>query len=250
MTCCSNITPPSFEAQKGGTCYAHASASAYINTCARIFSLKPRIPSYDECVTVADYNHGNGGSPQKSICLLEEKYQCGVRCKTLQGPPKIRDILSVSVIIFFTTSEAGWKAISSGSLMEPAPGDPEGWHATLAEGYDFSEDCVWAKNSWGHAGTVKERFKFRFSAFPHCWHVLVFSTTVSIIGKTLHPYKANMRRFDWVLDGKPIQCAYMDEQTARYETGFLCECIPSWPPPLNWVGYDLDQYIAIKSKKP
>jgi hypothetical protein len=140
-------------------------------------------------------------------------------------------------------------AARNGSLMERPPGIPDRRHAVLAEGYDFAEDCIWAKNSWGHEREAKERFKCRFSAIHEWRHVLVFSTSVSIIGKTLHPYKPNMRRFDGLLGGEPIQCAYMDEQTARYETGFICERVDSRPPPLNWIGFDLDQYIAIKSKK-
>lgn len=58
--------------QIGGTCYSHAAASAYINTCARIYGCKP--PSFESALKVAKYKEG-GGDPIESLKLMENKFQ-------------------------------------------------------------------------------------------------------------------------------------------------------------------------------
>jgi hypothetical protein len=165
------------------------------------------------------------------------------------GKPNIRDIFTLSIIANFTTSEAGWTNIKHGQLMESAPGDANGWHATLAEAYDLNEDCTWAKNSWGHEAGTQERFKFRWEAFHNYNYIKVFWTLNSIRGKTRGIYQPRMERFVGRLEGRPIDCAYMDEQTSRYEQDFICEPDPTRPPPLNMIGYDLNQYIRLRLKR-
>jgi hypothetical protein len=246
----SNVTRPTFHAQIGGSCYAHAAASAYINTCARIFGLNRRVPTYNEAVEVADYNHGYGGDVAESIRRLEEQFDCGVRCEKSYENPNISDVFRISVVVSFATSSRGWEMVAKGALLSRAPGEEDDdWHAVLEENFDLENDWGIGKNSWGHKNGTCERFKFRFEAFHDFEVVKVFFTLASITGKTNNTYRSQMERFKGVLDGKPIDCAYMDEVTAYYDSEFLCEECPSRSPPLNWIGYEMEQYIKIKLKR-
>jgi hypothetical protein len=207
------------------------------------------IPSYTDCLQIADYNHGNGGFPEKSIRKLEKRFKCGVHYETSCGKPEISDIFRLSVIVSFTTSENGWEAIARGELLHRPPGNPDGWHSTLVEAYDLDKDYSIGKNSWGHKAGTQERFKFRFEAFHDFDIVKVFFTMNTIIGKTLRPFVPRMVRFNGFLDGRPIACAYMDADTAKYDSEFICEVDHSRSPPLNWIGYEQDRYISIKLKR-
>jgi hypothetical protein len=81
--------------------------------------------------------------------------------------------------------------------------------------------------------------------------VKVFFTLDSIRGKTTGEFRPMLRRFKGELEGHAIDRAYMDEVTAKYDSEFICEPAgDSHPPHLNWVGYELNQWIAIKHKKP
>jgi hypothetical protein len=191
-----------FEGQLTGSCYAHAASSAYINTCARIFGVKC-VPNYDECFEIADYNHGDGGIPEKSIQLLEDHFKCGVRCESSKEKPFISDILKLSVIVSFTTSETSWENLAEGNLMEKPSGPPDDWHATLVEGYDLAKDCSIGKNSWGDK-TAKPRFNFRFDAFHDFSILKVFYTLNSISGRTTQIYQPHMEKFIGELDGETI----------------------------------------------
>jgi hypothetical protein len=131
-------------------------------------------------------------------------------------------------------------------LMEYPPGDSDQWHAVLAEAYDLNEDCTWAQNSWGHENGTQDRFKFRWEAFHDYHYIKVFWTLDSIRGKTCGIYQPRLEKFVGRLDGLPIDCAYMDEQTLRYEQEFVFARDPDLPPPLNFLGYDLDQYLDIR----
>ena len=52
--------------QEGGTCYAYAACSAYINTIMRIYGSKPP-PTFEECFYIAAYNGPNGGRPENVL---------------------------------------------------------------------------------------------------------------------------------------------------------------------------------------
>jgi hypothetical protein len=103
----SNGSPQTYDSQEGRSCYAHAAASAYINTCNRIYGLTPRIPSHDECVAVADYNHGTGGYPERWSALLEEQFGCGIRSEVFRTKPTINDIFALLIIASLKTNRAG-----------------------------------------------------------------------------------------------------------------------------------------------
>jgi RNA polymerase-binding transcription factor DksA len=182
------ISRPSFQAQSGRSCYAHAATSAYINTCARISGLYRSIPSYNECLEIADYNCEPCGDPAESIRRLEAHFQCSVCWECSSSKPRIKDISALSVIVIFTTSEAGWDSVFvQGELLTRPAGVSNGWYATLIESYDLRNNWATGKNSWGHE-TAKDRFHFRFEAFHDFRIVTVFFTTTSIKGKTVKTY--------------------------------------------------------------
>lgn len=234
--------------QKGGTCYAYAACSAYINTIIRIYGSRPP-PSFKECFEIARYDGGNGGNPAKSIRLLEEHFHYGVICSE-EEKVTIRDILTISVICSFGTSQDGWESVARGQLLEKANGErTQDSHAALVEGYDFNNDHMICKNSWG-GKTARPRFDFIPEAAHYCSFTKVYFTLDSIKGKTNLEFHPRMEIFIKHEDGKKIKCAWMDETTAIYSSEYLCEYHQEKEGPLNYLGYDVDQFIKINSNLP
>ena len=237
--------------QKTGNCFVYAAVEAYLNTAIRIYGHR-KLPSFSECYKIADYNHGKSGQPDHAIHLLEEHFHLGILCKKTMKRPTIREILTLSIIISFTTSKQGYRAIANGSLTEFPGGPTDGWHATLLEGYDLDQDLCICKNSWGkfdeaHQNGAHERFDLDIGALHDFEIVKVYWTLNSIQGKTIQPYKENMEKFKGELKGKTIDCAWMDEVTACYNTDYVAEFHPGPEEmgPLNYLGYDIDQWISI-----
>jgi hypothetical protein len=237
------------EERDTGSCYAHAASSAYLNTIARIFG-SPDPPSFADVFRVADYSRGAGGQPAESIQRLESHFGRGILCDQMPNMqvPQIRDIIVLSVIVSFTTSEAGWTAIDAGSLLEKPPGSPNGWHATLVEGYDFRGSYVICKNSWGDR-TATPRFKLRFEALHNFYCTRVFFTLESIRGKTTQQFNARMDRFTGRLNGTNISCAWMNELTATYCSEYICARVcRQEDDSLNYLGCEVHEWIAIMQR--
>lgn len=110
--------------QRGGTCYAYAACSAYINTIMRIYGSRPP-PSFRECFEIACYNGSSGGKTDESIRLLEKHFGYGIMCDTVNNL-LIRDALTISVIVDFSTSKAGWESVANGRLLKYPGGKPDG----------------------------------------------------------------------------------------------------------------------------
>lgn len=70
-----------------------------------------------------------------------------------------------------------------GKLIEKPSGKMYGWHAAIVEGYDFNENCLFCKNSWGGT-TAEPRFNLKPSATHKCHFTHVYFTLKSIKGKT------------------------------------------------------------------
>lgn len=147
--------------QIGGTCYAYAACSAYLNTIMRISGSKEP-PSFSECYQVACYNGPHGGQPLTSIQRLEEHFHYGICC-TKSKKATILDAIKISLIISFSTSQTGWTKVANGDLTEKPDGKMNGCHAAVVEGYDFDKKCLICKNSWG-GNTAKTRFNLKISA--------------------------------------------------------------------------------------
>lgn len=229
--------------QRGGTCYAFAACSAYINTILRIYgSIEP--PSFEECYRIACYNGCNGGEPEISIKLLENHFHYGICCETTKKST-ILDAITLSVIVCFSTSQTGWQNVAQGGLTEKPKGKMDGWHAAIVEGYDFNENCLICKNSWGGT-TAEPRFNLKPSATHKCYFTHVYFTLNSIRGKTNKTFHPNITKFTGLLNNFPVDCAWMDEKTATYTSDYVCEMCEYKEGPCNYIGYKIEEWIYIK----
>lgn len=225
--------------QKKEDCYAYAACSAYINTLMRMFGLekeKKPLPKFDECLPIADYNHGRGGKPSESIRRLEEHFKYGVKFSETKKL-SIKDAIMKSVIVSFETNDNADQKIINGSLMEKVNGPNVGWHAVLVEGYDLEKDCLICKNSW--KDLCGGRFDFRTTATND------FMFTVVDFDIDKYTFKPNLKVFKDKIKDCTVTCAWMDHNTAFYSNNFLCEYHPEKDDNLNYKGYYADNYIGL-----
>lgn len=228
--------------QRGGTCYAYAACSAYINTILRIYGSRDP-PSFSECYQIACYNGANGGYPYESIRRLENHFHYGILCSKSKYL-KIREAINLSVIVSFSTSEDGWRSVASGQLLNHPGGRANSYHAALIEGYDFIKDCLICKNSWGGV-TAQPRFDFTPSAAHDCSFTLVYFTLGSIKGLTNLQLNETMDCYCGRLNGSKINCAWMDEKTAIYNSDYICKFRGDKHDQLNHLGYDVNRWISL-----
>ena len=138
--------------------------------------------------------------------LLEKKFQLGVLYERTQTIPSIRDIITISCILSFSTSKKGWREIAKGSLTERPDGESDGRHAALIEGYDFDKGLYICKNSWG-ISTAVDGFDVDLKALHNFHFIKVYWTLNSIKGKTIKQFHSNMEKFIGILNGEIIDCA-------------------------------------------
>lgn len=128
--------------------------------------------------------------------------------------------MKLSVIICFTTSDAGWKEIAKGKLLSKPSGPTDGWHATLVEGYDMDRNDAICKNSWGDAGTTMPRFHLRFSAL-HDFYITKVFFLIANLPKSLPAFKSVIRGPFEEANGSNF--FLVDANTAKYESSLVCE---------------------------
>ena len=233
--------------QKTGDCYAHASASAYLNTVMRIKGIQKQVPSFADCFALARYNEDKGGSPMTSLKKIEEVYKFGVLFEETQELPLIRDICIYSVILIFDTTEEGYQAIARGSLTKKPTGEiSEGGHCVLIEGYDFERDLCICKNSWGK-DTSRMRFEVNIGALHRYSFVKVYWTLNSIKQNLIQTFK--MEKFLGYYKGHLINCAWMDKTTAIYTSEYICDPHEEKQGPYCYLGYDINQYIDLRIQR-
>lgn len=250
-----------FVQQGNENSFAFAVTSAYLNTCNRIFGSP--IPTFEECFQIADYNRGCPGEISTALNLLENRFKIGVRYE--QTPkyqiPNIDAITRYSLILSFTTSREGWERIANGELLTRPEGPSNGvWHTVLLEAYDFKEDHVICKNSWGPP--AKGRFGLRFSALHDFNVVEVYYTLESIPPAIKNELVANTSNvseaYKGYLDGKEILFYEMDERTAVYDPFRIAERkeqIQGFVGNFHhfnytWVGFKMKDWIMIKLNRP
>ena len=129
-----------------------------------------------------------------------------MKCERTQTTPSLRDIITISCILCFSTSQKGWEAVAKGSLTERPDGESDGWHAVLMEGYDFDKGFYVCKNSWG-IYTAADRFDVDLKALHGFYFVKVYWTLDSIEGKTIKQFYLKMDKFTGTLNGERIECA-------------------------------------------
>lgn len=227
--------------QRGGTCYVYAACSAYLNTVMRKFGVN-KLPTFSECFQIAIYAGTDGGNCQRAIEELEKHFHYGVKCDKVISLP-IRETISISVIVCFTTSKEGWDSVSNGSLLKRPQGDPYEWHATLVEGYDFNKDCMICKNSWAKTGAA--RFDLNQFMTDDYYFIRVYTDEDNIDGKTRSSFRPNLKKFTGKWNNNDIECAWMDETAALYCRDYLCEHHPERNDNLKYLGYNIDQWINI-----
>lgn len=228
--------------QIGGTCYAYAACSAYINTIIRIYGSRPP-PSFRECFEIACYNGSSGGRSDESIRRLEKHFKYGIICDQCDRL-LIRDAITISVIIDFSTSQAGWVSVANGSLLEFPGGNASGWHSAVVEGYDLEKDCAILKNSWGNI-TAAPRFEFTGSAAHDSRITRVYFTLDSIRWKVKEKFVPRLLKCDGSINGNHVDCAWMDKTTAQYTSDYVCEFHPEKKDDLKYYGYNVYQWIKI-----
>lgn len=257
--------------QKGRTCYAYAAISAYINAIMRIYGERYP-PSFAECYDIAAYNGENGGIPSKSIQLLEDHFHYGI-CFENKKKISIREAITLSPIISFSTSKKGWNNVANGKLLRRPQGPEDGWHASIIEGYDFNQKCFICKNSWGGI-SAKPRFDIIETATHDCEFTVVYFTLDSIRNTNIrmpsfsyfdnYPFmkkiisyiyrnffskpivfEPKMIKFEGKWKEKKIDCAWMDEETAIYSTDYVCQPFLQKHDQYDYLGYDIDQWISI-----
>ncbi|KAK8887457.1 hypothetical protein M9Y10_038502 [Tritrichomonas musculus] len=229
--------------QIGGTCYAYAATSAYINTVMRIYGAK-EAPSFGECFAIANYNGSDGGYSKISLEKLENHFHYGI-CADKVNRTTIYNVLKISVVVSFSTSKQGWINVGKGELLTKPDGPADGRHAAVVEGYDFDKRCLICKNSWGDK-TAKPRFYLKVSATHDHYFVHTYFTLNSIAGLTKMNYVPRISRCITNLNGFLINSAWMDQNTAIYESDFISEKHNDKSGPLNFLGYDLQEWIYIQ----
>lgn len=55
-----------------------------------------------------------------------------------------------------------------------------------------------------------------------------------------------MKKFIGQMNRIPINCAWMDEDTAIYSSDYVCEPIDEKVGPYNYIGYKIEEWISIK----
>ena len=232
--------------QRGGTCYAYAACSAYINSIMRIYGSRPP-PSFSECYEIACYNGPNGGLCEKSLQLLENHFQYGIVFDSTDAV-SIADSITLSVIVSFKTSEEGWINVANGKFLEFPGGEANGWHDALVEGYDLEKDCMICKNSWG-GETAEPRFDFTASAAHDFRFTRVYFTLKSIQGKTNKEFKSNLIKCNEIIKGKTVDCTWLEPITAKYCSNYVCEYHPENQGIYKYYGYNIFQWIDANHKR-
>lgn len=189
---------------------------------------------------IAIYNGNKGGNPLKSLQLLENQFKFGITFKN-QKDLSIREAITTSSILCFSTNDQGWKNVAEGHLLTKPTGssDEYDWHSVIVEGYDFDKNCYICKNSWG-TEFASARFLFSKSAANDFSFIKVdFKEKLK---KTLKP---KLEKFKGRLHGKDIDCAWVNEETAVYGTDYICEYHPEREGDLKFLGYEIDQWISL-----
>lgn len=158
--------------------------------------------------------------------------------------PTIKEIMTLSIIISFATSEK----VANGSLLVKLPGEIDDWHASLLEGYDFQNKYYIVKNSWG-GENAKPRFDVDLKATHSYYFHKVYFTLDSILNKTTKQYEQKIEKCNQTLYNKSIKAAWMDKTTDIFNSDYVCECHPERKSNLNYLCFDIDEYIDLTLKK-
>lgn len=75
----------------------------------------------------------------------------------------------------------------------------------------------------------------------------VYFTLDSIKGITeIKKFEPQINNYIGYLNGYRVNCCWMDENTATYSSEYVCEIDDEKEGPFNFIGYDINQYIACQ----
>lgn len=229
--------------------YIYPACKAYIKAILQIKGSRDP-PSLFECIEYIESLEMKVKSPQATIEQLEKHYNYGILYKTTQKLT-IRDALCFPVVIEFSTSQNGKaKILGEKKLIEKQKGSEKFWYTAFVEDYLFSDNCIICNDSNGN------QIHLKLSATHRCFVTLLFFTNESIKGKIQKnevvkcdflEAKITCMKFKGTLYNKPIDCVWMDRSLAAYSTDYIFQYCPRKNPQLPYLGYEINQYIYIKS---
>lgn len=74
-------------------------------------------------------------------------------------------------------------------------------------------------------------------------------TIDNILNKTTKQYEQKIEKCNQTLYNQSIKAAWMDKTTAIYNYDYVCEYYPERSNNLNYLGFDIDEYIDLTLKK-
>lgn len=230
--------------QVGGTCYANAAASAYLQTCARIYGCTP--PSMAEAVHEATYSH-YGGHMDAAVRRIEAKYHFGVRAEQ-RKTCSVLDLAQLSVIVSFALrSESEWQAFAQGEFLRPLENGNKAYgsyHACVVEAINYERSelggrtCVVLKNSWGKYSGLCGQVVVDLAALVDVNFTIVYFTVSALPahlvsnvapGHVMPPFQlVHVPDFEdnfshaLVNRLRGMTAHYVDDTAAHYRAQFMC----------------------------
>ena len=96
----------------------------------------------------------------------------------------------------------------------------------------------------------KPFFNYKCSAAIKSKFIVVYFTLDNINRKNIiKEYKPKMCKFIGFLKFKQINCTWMDENTAKFETNYVIRYHPEKKGKLKYLGYEIDDWIEIMSTR-
>lgn len=229
--------------------YVYQTCKAYIDTIYKIYG-SPKPEKFSEIYAVADYEGNNSSySPKKSVDLIEKAFHHGILSYTTDALT-IRDAMTMSVVVQFSTSKKGYEEIKKGSLIEKPKGIENEFFVVLIKRYDFGNDCMICSFANGY------EFKLRASAAHKIEFTILYFTTESIEDKTSSKLIPRFEKAQMCYDCTDVDCYWMNEETAAYSLDYVFAYRPYVNREMPYFGIEINQYIlhhsmlSNKRKKP
>lgn len=103
----------------------------------------------------------------------------------------------------------------------------------------LKKECYICKNLWGDQ-TYKPRLLFSKSVANDFYFIKVY-----LGEKVVNSLKPRLEKFKGKMYGRNIECAWLDEKTAKYSKDYICEYHVYRKSNLKFLGYEIDQWISL-----
>lgn len=217
--------------------FVYQTCKAYIDTIYKIYGSR-KAEEFDEIYEVADFkNIINSYSPKKAIDLIESSFHHGILSYVTDNLT-IRDAMTMSVIVQFSTSKSGYEMIKSGYLIEKPEGKESEFFVVYIKSYSLSGDYMICSFANGY------EFGLRASATHKCEFTILYYTSKSIDGKTYgKKLEPKYKKAYMCYDCKEVDCFWMDEETASYSQDYVFAYRPNVNSEMPYFGIEINQYI-------